>query len=568
MRASLVLIKFGYNDLNFSGPDTANMFVMLALCFDYALFFWARFAGERRKNPGQDMVQRCVMTTLMTSGYVIMLSCLVLVLTFIVGSFYPDHNNLGYLGGSLQFITGITFCGFYSLTIPALLALLFPSLFDEPTEDGPTKWFSDVVKRHITVRPWWIKRLGEAITRPPWVLLMPLLIFLALVPLLFISANPSYDNFHAYASHEVPEYDAYNFYADQFKMGQLNPAIVMLEALPVHGHTQAEEDVTLKPEFAKATCRFVNKMIEETKGTDFEIKDTDVEGLYWNSMSGDCLSDPNDSLKKTMLSVDGQQQILKVFVKPDGETAEAMTKRFWDTIEPEGAWTFALGRLQYNFKASLITPTAEEMLVEQNYQERFPLIMLITVVLVCCLVGYCFSSVFLSLKLVFTVIIPICAEYGLLFGIYQNGWLSFLGIEKTPGIPWTILYSTAGLLFALAMDYDMFLFARVYERRLEGYDNRSAVRIALEETGPPISLAGSLMVVAFFSIFLSTVPMVSQTGLLYCLGVAVDTYIIRMWIAPASLCMFEHMNYWPGKMPEPDKDYEHYDQMNKEIENK
>lgn len=40
------------------------------------------------------------------------------------------------------------------------------------------------------------------------------------------------------------------------------------------------------------------------------------------------------------------------------------------------------------------------------------------------------------------------------------------------------------------MDYDLFLFARVYERRLQGFDNASAVRMALEETGPLISLAG------------------------------------------------------------------------------
>ncbi len=61
------------------------------------------------------------------------------------------------------------------------------------------------------------------------------------------------------------------------------------------------------------------------------------------------------------------------------------------------------------------------------------------------------------------------------------------------GLKWTMVYSTSGFLFALAMDYDLFLFARVYERRMQGYDNASAVRIALEETGPLISLAGAPM---------------------------------------------------------------------------
>lgn len=61
---------------------------------------------------------------------------------------------------------------------------------------------------------------------------------------------------------------------------------------------------------------------------------------------------------------------------------------------------------------------------------------------------------------------------------------------RSGGLKWTLVYATSGFLFALAMDYDLFLFARVYERRLQGFDNASAVRMALEETGPLISLAG------------------------------------------------------------------------------
>lgn len=134
-----------------------------------------------------------------------------------------------------------------------------------------------------------------------------------------------------------------------------------------------------------------------------------------------------------------------------------------------------------------------------------------------------------------------------------------------------MVYSTSGFLFALAMDYDLFLFARVYERRMQGYDNASAVRIALEETGPLISLAGepigwwdfdendgsewighdafhlvgsrimpwmifrivfqldkcftmrgTIMVVSFFFVFLSTVPVIAQ------MGVALRWFIARV----------------------------------------
>ena len=89
------------------------------------------------------------------------------------------------------------------------------------------------------------------------------------------------------------------------------------------------------------------------------------------------------------------------------------------------------------------------------------------------------------------------------------------------------------------------------------------------------------MVVSFFFVFLSSVPVIAQMGwalrtwqssvervaqavsvaavfayhrgCLYCFGVALDVYIVRLWLAPAALCIFEQANYWPGKVPDPTK---------------
>eukprot|EP00913_Durusdinium_trenchii_P035213 g32943.t1 len=63
------------------------------------------------------------------------------------------------------------------------------------------------------------------------------------------------------------------------------------------------------------------------------------------------------------------------------------------------------------------------------------------------------------------------------------------------------------------------------------------------------------MVVSFFFVFLSTVPVIAQIGCLYCFGVALDVYVVRLWLAPAALCIFEKINYWPGKVPEPTRSY-------------
>merc|ERR1719183_1285367 len=135
----MVLLKWSWTDLNFSAPDATITFVMLALCFDYALFFWTRFSFERRKYPDPTMMPTAVFMTLATSGYVIMLSMLVLVVAYVSQAFFPNHNNLGFMGMVMQLIFGISCVSFYSLVIPSVLAVQYPSLFDEPTSEGLQK---------------------------------------------------------------------------------------------------------------------------------------------------------------------------------------------------------------------------------------------------------------------------------------------------------------------------------------------------------------------------------------------------------------------------------------------
>ena len=103
-RCVIVLIKMLWEDLNMVGPDTQIVFVQLALSFDYALFFWVRFSQERldsrlsgtdgNTNEGVRGIESSVMKTLQTSGFVILLSTMVLIVAFLGASCYPDLNKL------------------------------------------------------------------------------------------------------------------------------------------------------------------------------------------------------------------------------------------------------------------------------------------------------------------------------------------------------------------------------------------------------------------------------------------------------------------------------------------
>ena len=69
-------------------------------------------------------------------------------------------------------------------------------------------------------------------------------------------------------------------------------------------------------------------------------------------------------------------------------------------------------------------------------------------------------------------------------------WLGWAALRGTGGIYWAHPVFTVTILTGLALDYDIFLFARVLELRLAGFENRAAVVGALALTGPTITAAG------------------------------------------------------------------------------
>jgi len=129
-------------------------------------------------------------------------------------------------------------------------------------------------------------------------------------------------------------------------------------------------------------------------------------------------------------------------------------------------------------------------------------------------------------------------------------------LRQSGGLDFRLMVLTAGILFGFAMDYDLFLFVRVYERRLEGYNNVSAVKRALVETGPVITTAGTMMVVSFYFIMCSHTIFLRTMGFIFTVGVLFDVYVVRTMIAPVFLSIAENLNYWPGKMPPATKSWD------------
>ena len=95
------------------------------------------------------------------------------------------------------------------------------------------------------------------------------------------------------------------------------------------------------------------------------------------------------------------------------------------------------------------------------------------------------------------------------------------------------------VLVGLALDYDIFLMARVVEFRKLGWSDRAAICLAVEKTGNIITAAGLIMSISFAGLLIPQTVVLNQCGFILFIGVAIDTFIIRTLVVPAVFVLLD-----------------------------
>jgi RND superfamily putative drug exporter len=103
------------------------------------------------------------------------------------------------------------------------------------------------------------------------------------------------------------------------------------------------------------------------------------------------------------------------------------------------------------------------------------------------------------------------------------------------------------MVFALAMDYTVFLLATVKEHFAETGDARRAAIAGLAQTGRLINAAGGVMVVVFLTFALSGPIPPKEMGVVLAVAVLVDATLIRLVLLPVALRLLGARAWWiPG----------------------
>jgi putative drug exporter of the RND superfamily len=131
-------------------------------------------------------------------------------------------------------------------------------------------------------------------------------------------------------------------------------------------------------------------------------------------------------------------------------------------------------------------------------------------------------------------LLSIGASFGGVVAVYQWGWLgSVFGVEHA-GVILSFLPTLAiGILFGLAMDYQMFLVSGMRESWAHGEEAHEAVRSGFHHGARVIVAAALIMSSVFASFMYSHMTMVRPIGFALAFGILIDAFIVRMTIIPA-----------------------------------
>lgn len=155
------------------------------------------------------------------------------------------------------------------------------------------------------------------------------------------------------------------------------------------------------------------------------------------------------------------------------------------------------------------------------------------------------GSLLVPLKTLIINALSLAAALGVLSWIFTEGNLeSLLGFASAGGIETYVLVMVLAFGFGLAMDYEVFLIARIKELVDAGVPNDEAVRLGLQRSGRIITSAAAVIVLVFLGFAAGELLVVKQVGVGLAFAVFLDATVVRMLLVPATMTLLGDWNWW------------------------
>ena len=176
--------------------------------------------------------------------------------------------------------------------------------------------------------------------------------------------------------------------------------------------------------------------------------------------------------------------------------------------------------------------------ISAQLAQALPLYLLVVVGLSLVLLLLVFRSLLVPLLATGGFLLSIAAAFGAVVAVYQWGFGSALfGVHEPGPILSFLPILLIGVLFGLAMDYQVFLVSAMREAHVHGEDARKAVVSGFNHSARVVTAAAIIMISVFGGFVFAHLAMVRPIGLGLAVGVLVDAFLVRMTLTPAVLSL-------------------------------
>lgn len=156
-----------------------------------------------------------------------------------------------------------------------------------------------------------------------------------------------------------------------------------------------------------------------------------------------------------------------------------------------------------------------------------------------------FRSILVPLTATLGFLLSVLATFGATVAVFQEGWGGL--ISNPQPIVSFMPVILIGVVFGLAMDYQVFLVTRMREEYVHGASALDAVRSGFAHGARVVSAAAIIMISVFAAFIAEPDSLIKSIGFALAAAVFFDAFIVRMVIIPSVMALLGDKVWWLPK---------------------
>ncbi|MCX4915249.1 MMPL family transporter [Streptomyces sp. NBC_00687] len=233
-----------------------------------------------------------------------------------------------------------------------------------------------------------------------------------------------------------------------------------------------------------------------------------------------------------------------ITVVPDSKPSSVKTEDLVHAIRGTG------GEIKADTDATVLVTGSTAMNIDFSQKLNDALIPYLALVvgLAFLLLIVVFRSILVPLKAALGFLLSVMAALGAVVAVFQWGWLAnLMGVEETGPIMSMMPIFMVGVVFGLAMDYEVFLVTRMREAYVHGEKPSQAIVTGFRHGARVVTAAAVIMIAVFSGFIGSSESMIKMIGFGLAIAVFFDAFVVRMAIVPAVLALLGKRAWWLPK---------------------